>query len=288
MSTDIVQTTPLGAFPLGSHDSWQYHFYSYEHASYFSIRMWASTSVKQAWAWTVQADGSNKEMIAYLENCGFDESGNSFTIAHDGSGKMFKFTELSSETHEGVLEVSDGEDNLIRVEFLPGSVHSWHVPGRSEGVFHFPDISARITYKGKTSEAFGYCKRYWGDYDGPWGYQFIQGLAADKSKTFWTADATFADFEYNYFKVYDPTDKSLLSAEKVDTWHNNQRAFWRPIGGDRMEVELKEVAKMEFFLSSDKQHSKLVERFGSVELRKNEQSVFAGFGFNEICFGTVG
>ncbi len=243
--------------------------------------------MKQAWAWTVKADGTDKQMIAYLKNCEFIDHEKTYTVAEDESNHKFKFTEISSETHAGILEVSEGSEDLIRVDFLPGSVHSWHVPGRSEGVFHFPDITAKITYKGKTGEAFGYCKRYWGDYDGPWGYQFIQGGAADKSKSFWTADATFADFEYNYFKVFDTKTKTLLSAEKIDTWHNNQRAFWRPLIGDRMDVELKEIAKMEFFLTSDRQHSKLVERFGPVELRKGSETVFSGYGFNEICFGTV-
>jgi len=79
----------------------------------------------------------------------------------------------------------------------------------------------------------------------------------------------------------------VFQAEKTDTYHNNQRAFWRPLEGPKMEVELKETAKMEFFLTSSKQHSKLVERFGRVQLKKDGEIVFNGFGFNEICFGTV-
>jgi hypothetical protein len=285
---EVNEESPLGAFPLGSHDSWQYHFYCFEHGSYFSIRMWASKSVKQAWAWTMNSEGRNTEMISYLDNCEFENVGDCSTIATNGKGDKFKFTEHSHKTHAGLLEVAGSNGELIRVEFTPNSVHSWHVPGRDEGVFHFPDLSATITYDNKTFAAVGYCKRYWGNYDGPWGYQFIQGAAADKSKVFWTADATFGDFEYNYFKVYDPKDKSLVSAEKVDTWHNNQRAFWRPLDQPHMDVELKEQGKMEFHLVSDKQRSKLVERFGPVLLRKNGEVVFEGMGFNEVCFGTVG
>ena len=54
-----------------------------------------------------------------------------------------------------------------------------------------------------------------------------------------------------------------------------------------MEAELTECAKMEFLLKSDKMYSKLVERFGRVQLKKDGEVVFSGCGFNEICFGTV-
>ena len=293
----IGPTTGLGNFPLASHDSWQFHFYSEELRRFFSIRYWMSTSVKHAWCWTVDLEGNEKKVLSHIENCEFIFDGAQTTSAESvqpssDSSDRFSFTELSNVTHEGNLKVvSSAGVEIICIDFVPGSTYFWHVPGQDDGVFHFPDIMATIHYEGRAASAVGYCKRYWGNYDGPWGYQFIQGSAADKSKFFWTADATFGDDEYNYFKVHDGSSKSLIAeANKIDTWHNNQRAFWRPADDNSrgMEVELTPVAKMEFFLKSPTQYSKLVERFGPVELRNRDGSVvFAGFGFNEICFGTV-
>ena len=254
-----------------------------------------SNSVTKAWSWTVNLDGSDKRMLGYIENARFsyDDKNTTSAKSSEMNGPMFSFTELSSTTHAGKLEVhsSEGGSEVIRIDFIPGSTYFWQVPGQTDGVFHFPDMTASIHFEGRTVSAVGYCKRYWGDYDGPWGYQFIQASADDKSKFLWTADATFGDDEYNYFKVHDGESKTLMAdANKLDTWHNNQRAFWRPKSdSEGMEVELVPVAKMEFILKSSSQYSKLTERFGTVQLRKRDGSVvFVGFGFNEICFGTVG
>lgn len=281
----------LSRFPLGSHDSWQFHFYSDVLKRFFSIRYWASNSVRQAWAWTVDHQGAKQECLAYSDAAEFVFDGQNTTYAKSSSFE-FGFTELSSTTHEGKLSLRsiDGVE-ILHIDFNPGTTYFWHVPGQNDGVFHFPDIMATITFEGQTVSAVGYCKRYWGDYDGPWGYQFIQGSSEDKSKFFWTADATFGDDEYNYFKVHDGASKRLIAeANKLDTWHNNQRAFWRPADSSGMEVELTPIGKMEFHLKSDSQYSKLVERFGPVQLRNRDDGsiIFNGFGFNEICFGTVG
>ena len=285
--TEVDEAHPLGKFPLGSHDSWQFHFYSFDTKRFFSVRLWASTSVHQAWAWTVSANGEEKRVIAHMDNCEYLYPLTTSTVAKQASSEIL-FSELSHVTHSGVLSVTTSAGEVLKINFTPGSTHFWHVPGQSEGVFHFPNISADITFNGTTSHAVGYCKRYWGDYDGSWGYQFIQGAAVDESKFFWTADATFDFDEYNYFKIYDTVTKTVTCADKLDTWHNNQRAFWRPKSGDQYEVELVECGKMEFMLKSNSQMSKLIERFGTVKLFKNDKVVFSGFGFNEVCYGTVG
>lgn len=289
---ELNEQYPLGEFPLGSHDSWQYHFYAPELERFFSIRMWTSGSVRQAWAWTAvksnEINGSfSQSSITYLDNCRFDRQAKQTTSASQpGQELRVTFEELDNKTHAGVLTVSlETGPAVLTISIKPGSVHFWHVPGQADGVFHFPDISAEIAYEGRTVHAFGYCKRYWGDYDGPWGYQFIQGMPESENVSIWTADATFGDNEYNYFKISEYG--KLLAAERVDTWHNKQRAFWRPLEGPKMEVKLREVAKTEFILKSDKMYSKLVERFGLVELTRDGEVVFSGFGFNEICFGTV-
>jgi hypothetical protein len=283
---DISEHHSLGKFPQGSHDSWQFHFYSAEIDRFFSVRMWASTSVNQAWAWTVKSDGTEKEALAYLEKCEFSHPNSSSTAAKQDTIE-FVFEELSNESHGGILTVSKPGSDLIKIDFAPRSTFFWAVPSRPEGVFHFPNLTASITYGGRTVKAFGYCKRYWGDYDGAWGYRFIQGCATDETKCFWTADATFGDDKYNYFKVLNAETGELVQAEKTDTYHNFKRGFWRPLEGPKMEVELKESATMEFMLTSSKQHSKLVERFGKVQLLKDGEIVFEGYGFNEVCFGTV-
>ena len=283
----------FGSFPNASHDSWQYHFYSPEMSRFFSVRLWASGSVKKAWSWTIRKpEGLDSslipELISELDNCEFVSSSPNQTRAslHSKPGSCFLFEKILPQNHDGNLTVIVDEKEVLRVECKPRCVFFWQVPGQDDGVYHFPNISAEITYEGKTSHAFGYCKRYWGNYDGPWGYQFIHGISEDEKTCVWTADATFGDHEYNYFKIVGE-DGSMIQAEKTDTYHNNQRAFWRPLSGPKMELELTECAKKEFFLKSDSQFSKLVERFGTVQLKKDGVVVWSGFGFNEICFGTV-
>jgi len=291
MSNTVKENTSIGKFPLGSHDSWQFHFYSAQFNRFFSVRMWASNSVRQAWAWTSSLNNVtlNQEIIAYLQDATFSSATENETAATESKqpGVSFTFTEISNILHEGKLVVSVDSSTVLEIDFSPRKTLFWQVPGQSDGVFHFPNLEATIKYQGHSVDAFGYCKRYFGDYEGAWGYQFIQGGAEDEKTFFWTADATFGDDEYNYFKVLNAETGEVFQAEKTDTYHNNQRAFWRPLAGPKMEVELQETAKMEFFLTSSKQHSKLVERFGRVQLKKDGEIVFNGFGFNEICFGTV-
>ncbi len=232
----------------------------------------------------------NQEVIAYLDECTFVSPTERKTVASKtgDDSVSFHFLESSNLTHAGELSVSVSSKCLLRINFTPRKVCFWQVPGQSEGVFHFPNLTATIEYEEKSVKAFGYCKRYWGSSYGPaWGYQFIQGGAEDEKTFVWTADATFGDEEYNYFKVLNGENGTIQEAQKTDTYHNNQRAFWRPLEGPKWEAELTPCGKMEFLLTSDKHHSKLVERFGRVELKKDGNTVFKGFGFNEICFGTV-
>lgn len=250
--------------------------------------------MNKAWSWTARVpegqDCSPKvHLLSNLTDCCFRSVDAIQTSATDPSqpGTVFTFKSLPTETNEGELSVSSDGQALLHIQFKPRNKYFWEVPGQNDGVFHFPNISADVTYKGVTAHAFGYCKRYWGDYDGPWGYQFIHGVASDEKSCGWTADATFGDDEYNYFKLVGE-DGVLIQSEQTDTYHNNQRAFWRPISGPKRELELSECAKMEFFLRSEAQNSKLVERFGKVRLLEDGQEVWAGFGFNEVCFGTVG
>ena len=291
-TSPVTEDHPLGTFPLGSHDSWQFHFYSSELDRFFSVRMWASNSVHQAWAWTstLKEECPNQEMIAHLDACEFHSSEPSATRASQAGedGTHFLFSETSNTKHCGSLSVSVSSQIVLNINFSPRKICFWQVPGQTEGVFHFPNLEATIEYQGKSVHAFGYCKRYWGDYDGPWGYQFIQGGAADEKTFLWTADATFVgQDEYNYFKVLDGDTGVVEEADKTDTYHNNQRAFWRPVEGPKWEAELSPCGKMMFPLTSATQHSRLFERFGRVQLKKDGQVVFNGFGFNEICFGTV-
>lgn len=287
-ATSITKDSSLASFPQGSHDSWQFHFFSFELNRAFSVRFWSSESVKHAWAWTAEmgsASPNSATMISHLSKCDFSHPDGTCTVAREASSpaSSFKFTELSPISHSGSLSVIVSGAEELHIDFAPGSLQFWGVPGRNEGVFHFPDLSAKISFRGVTTDAIGYCKRYFGDYTGPWGYQFIQGIASNKSASVWTADATFGDDEYNYFKIYDIENKSITAGLPAETYHNNLRGFWK-----EKEIELTEKAKMEFHLKSDHQYSKLVERFGTIEMKQNGKTVWRGLGFNEKCFGTVG
>lgn len=288
--TSIVKNSPLATFPQGTHDSWQFHFFSFEAKRSFSVRLWHSNSIHHAWAWTSEVEGTQTPLvISHLTDCIYRQPDATSTMATDVNvpGSSFKFTENSPETHAGELIVVTSDSEVLRISFVPGSVHFWGVPSRPEGVFHFPNLAAKIVYNGVELNAIGYCKRYFGDYNGPWGYQFIQGIARDGAKSVWTADATFGDDEYNYFKIYNAVDDTTAQGTPSDTYHNNLRAFWKT-SASTSEIDLTEASKVEFFLKSADQHSKLVERFGTVEMKKDGLTVWRGYGFSEKCFGTVG
>jgi len=117
----------------------------------------------------------------------------------------------------------------------------WQVPGQPDMVIHRPDLSAKVKLDGQQFDAVGYSKRYFGDYPEHWGYRFIHGTFPGMGHKFlWTADATFGDSKYNYFKLVDGPDfyeseRDRLPSATMRLGINAVRPSAREAGADRGE-----------------------------------------------------
>ena len=190
----------------------------------------------------------------------------------------------------GKIAAGDGAGGApaVEIEFAEESVFAWLPAGQSERVIHRPDLRATIRYEGETLEAWGYSKRYFGDYPTHWGYRFIHGVATcgDRTAVVWTADATFGLSKYNYFHAL--LDGRHLVSKPEDTYQQFGRAFG-VLAGEDAKVTLADVeggGEWIRNIRNDKMDSCMRQRICDLEFTVGSDK-FVGYAVNETCFGTV-
>ena len=213
--------------------------------------------------------------------------------------------------------VADGACGRPELTIRAGGGHAfgWMPAGfESEAdrpVIHRPDLRATVTWAGAELGGFGYCKRYHGIYPRHNGWRFIHGVAASGATAaedatrgiaprpssegavavVWTADATFGDDKYNYYKLM-PDAKAgggLLQADAADTY-NQADAGYAMINGERHSATLKELAKWHTIIGGGgggQMESKYENRLGVLTLRCGKGPALTGLAYNERCFGTL-
>merc|ERR1712060_229588 len=142
---------------------------------------------------------------------------------------------------------------------------------------------------------YGYSKRYHGIYPRYNGWRFIHGLAAATgmgldceapANVIWTADATFGDAKYNYFKLLPPEghkNGSLLESAHCDTYQQQDVAY-ATIGGERVSASLNEIACWHTIIghgSACTMESKYENRLCQLTLRIGNQPPTKGLAYNE-------
>lgn len=270
VDVDTLQTFVQPQFGVGFHDSIQYHFFWEDRV--FALRVFKTPSLFHHSCWIY--DGKVRELL---------NSNEPMTLAKrehvDLSSSMLKVEEDGSQ---GLLDLRTSGD-LLRIEFKVRNMFFWDCP--SGPGYHQPDLDGRITYKGKSHMAIGYCKRYW-FFDVPyWGYRFVQGPVDDRSFVLWTADATFKWHKYAYFKIATK-DGRVRSAALKDSVHRENRVYG-VVDGVQYEIDLQELGVWETILRSHKMDSQMRQRFCKMTVRFDGKAV-PGYAINETCFGTLG
>lgn len=155
-------------------------------------------------------------------------------------------------------------------------------------VIHRPDLKATVDLDGTILSAVGYSKRYFGPYPQHNGWRFIHGMFPDApGRVLWTADATFGDSKYNYFKLVDGQD--FYEAPGTSVYHQQQRAWANAPFGD-VAVVVEPAFEHETRMENDKMAGRMREMWGKMTVtvtRGNFKETWTGFGMNEIQFGTL-
>jgi len=263
------------------HDSLQYHFFF--PGLFVAGRVFHTRTLQQHSAWmydtgsglmTELFEPSYQAMSQKVGNESLDMESDHLHITDAPAGGSFVVKQRG-----------------MKVSFAQRNIFSWLPAGQArDAVIHRPDLHCVLEIDGKRLEGTGYSKRYYGLYPRFWGYRFIHGITqtgGSEPTCFWTADATFGDNKYNYFKVLPPS-APLISAESRDTWQQDSSGF-ALIGGTRYQVNLKPLCTWETIIGrpGGSMESKMQNRYCEVELVEGGKSS-KGVAYNERCFGTLG
>ena len=142
------------------------------------------------------------------------------------------------------------------------------------------------------------------------GWRFIHGVTAAESPAdgatptapspssaappaiAWTADATFGDDKYNYFKLLAPPNHTsgLLDESLMEDTYQQQDAAYAVIGGARTTARLREIATWHTILGGGgggAMEMKYENRLCALTLQVEGQPPTHGLAYNERCFGCL-
>jgi hypothetical protein len=273
ITDDVSLEVAQPQFEQGYHDSIQYHFFCGD--KFFSMRAFYTKNFTHHSAWVY--DGEARELIntseplKLLDRQRLSLQGSRFLMqAGDHDGKITVLAAGGRNTP--VLEARFTNPNtFVWSCFTSPAIHQTHLQGE-------------ITYDGQTYKGIGYCKRYWWDENIEfWGYRFVQGIT-DPGYMIWTADATFGNLKYAYFRASQPNGMMAVAEEK-DSSHRNDSAFGI-IDGVPYEIRLSELGVWETVLRSNSMESKMRQRFCKMTV-SHEGCTDTGYALNETCFGTI-
>lgn len=308
----------------GLHDSLQYHFFL--GPLFVAVRVFHTASLQSISAWAYDASEPHAGAVEllntyepltppaggataslHLEN---DEIG----ICDGGADGLYLTLTPKSEaatallTRAGVAVGAAGRPEL-RIDAAQGHAYGWMPAGFESAadrpVIHRPTMTASVAqWRGVAHHGYGYSKRYHGIYPRHNGWRFIHGVTTPDGATpdpitplapphvLWTADATFGDDKYNYFKLL-PTELhasgALLESASTDTYQQQDAAFGL-IGGERVTASLREVAKWHTIIgggAAGAMESKMENRLCELTLQVGTQPPTKGIAYNERVFGTL-
>eukprot|EP00900_Chrysochromulina_parva_P024639 jgi/Chrpa1/6809/Chrysochromulina_OHIO_Genome00001182-RA len=280
----------------GLHDSLQYHFFL--GPLFIAVRVFHTATLQSSTAWLYDTSQPSMGPIELLntytplqtgvgpgivlegeEMCIVDDSVNGATITLRPSNPKAQAVLQQAGVGRGSL----GRPEL-RIEVEQGHSYGW-MPAGFEGeadrpVIHRPAMVANVAmWRGVARGGFGYSKRM---AQGPWTAPSIV----------WTADATFGDDKYNYFKLLAPEaheSGTLLESAQADTYQQQDVAYGR-IGGERVTASLKEIAKWHTIIGGrggNDMEMKYENRLCGFTLQVGDKPPTTGLAYNERCFGCL-
>jgi len=254
--------------------------------------------------------------------------GEEITIADGGDGSVaidLRPTSASAIAALRRAQVGDGASTgrpELRLRANEGHAFGW-IPAGADGssdgpVIHRPQMTARVaSWRGEEVSGYGYSKRYYAIYPRHNGWRFIHGVSgphlsgvvdsgagsgaapvapSPDSPTppsiVWTADATFGDHKYNYFKLLAPEGHGsgqLRESAQADTYQQ-QDAAYGVIGGERVTASLREIATWHTILGGGgggAMEMKYENRLCAFTLQVGDRPPTTGLAYNERCFGCL-
>ena len=262
------------------HDSLQYHFVVPSKQLCVAARVFYTPSMYHHSVWVRTMNEGARELI-----------GSNTAMEGDESRLMLTSTGLKiSEDSNGCGQISitgSRDEDQYTISFEEQNVFAWLPAGQSERVIHRPNLKAKLKCCGESYEAWGYSKRYFGDYPAHWGYRFIHGIGrlGEREAVVWTADATFGLNKYNYFHVL--VDGRHMHSNPENTYQQFSKAYGI-LGCENASAALDELPESEWIreIKNDKMSSCMRQRFCKLNLVIGAEK-FTGFALNETCFGTL-
>ena len=269
------------------HDSLQYHFVVPERGLCFAARVFYTPSMYHHSVWARSEAKGAWELVA--SDVPMEADGSSSSISLKSPEVKIVEDPTAGGGNISVKATSEASGaSSVEIDFVEEGVFAWLPAGQSECVIHRPNLRATIKYQGETLEAWGYSKRYFGDYPSHWGYRFIHGIGkcGDRTAVVWTADATFGLSKYNYF--HSLLDGRHLVSKADDTYQQFGKAYG-VLAGEDAKVSLEDVGNGGEWIreiKNDKMNSCMRQRICELEFVIGSDK-FTGFAINETCYGTV-
>ena len=270
-SPQIYQVPANYFAPLTSVYSEQYHFFL-EDGSLIALRYFKTATLEHYSAWWSDNQGNSRELINTSEN---------------KSSAEHILIQKNEQT--GTIYLPEAQ---IEIRFEVASQFTWDVPGEENhrAVIHQPKLLCTVHQKNSTQKAIGYCKIYQGNYPKFWGYHFVHAFFPDYG-IIWSADATFGQEKYNYFKLLK------ASQEEEQTFLQGENSYHRKTSAhcsiDNQTYHLKFASETWGSWSAIKRHktstmeSNLRLEYKPAILAIDNQEVSKGVCIKESCFGTI-
>ncbi|MEM9540686.1 MAG: methyltransferase domain-containing protein [Cyanobacteria bacterium P01_E01_bin.42] len=264
----VAETYFAGRVPTYSE---QYHFFL-EDGSLLALRYFQTGTLEHYSAWWSDRNGTSHEILNTCESKKSREH-------------------ISIEKNEGAGKIYLPEAN-IEIQFQVAAQFAWSVPGEENGrgVIHQPQLLGTVSMGDRQQKATGYCKIYEGDYPKFWGYHFVHAFFPDYG-IIWSADATFGEDKYNYFKLLDTRQgdaKTALQGE--DSYHRQTSACTRINNQSyRLQFDKNALATWSSILRNrtSTMESNLRLQYKPAVLEIEGQVVAEGLCLKESCFGTI-
>lgn len=256
--------------PLTAVYNEQYHFFL-EDGSLLALRHFKTETFEHYSAWWSDTQGNSQELINTSEQRASEPH-----------------ISIKKDNQTGTICLPEAN---LEIQFEVVTQFTWGVPGEDNQrtVIHQPQLRCTVHTDNGTQKAEGYCKIYEGNYPRFWGYHFIYAFFPDYG-IIWSADATFGEEKYNYFKLLNrnPTEKQIL-LHGEESYHRKNSAH-ACIQNQTYHLNFdKPFAVWSSILrnQTSRMESNLSLEYKEAILTIDDQEVSKGVCLKESCFGTI-
>jgi len=249
----------------------QYHFFL-EDGSLIALRYFRTGTLEHYSAWWCDTQGHSRELLNTSESqC---SQPHIQIIKDDCSGKI-RLVETDLE-----------------IDFQVATQLSWGVPAEKEShpVIHQPQLLGTVRMGDQTQTAVGYCKIFEGSYPKFWGYHFVHAFFPNYG-IIWSADATFGQEKYNYFKLLNLPQEEEKTILHGDASYHRQASAYTQINAQsyHLKFEQKTFGSWSSVLrnNSSTMESDLHLDYKHALLEIDGQKITEGVCLKESCFGTL-